>query len=832
MAPPATKSVEGASPNEEHPPPFDFNEWEKIWGKDWGSIAEQMSASPEEIDQARANQQLAKEAWSKDFYDRKDKAISAKRKADDESRKSAKKQDSRTRSFEDYSYDVGPKLIGTGAKNTSSGLHLRGGGSALEEDEVDYEEDEFDYEEGDWPTYQKELYEDSALEENEFDDEEGDWPTDPNELYEDSDDLYPTIETHDKVSSPVYSTNQLSRADQQRRRSSSPRYPPFSPRYSTSSESEKQLKSSSPHYVPPFPKYSNPSESDLAPKLSPYVPKSRRPSFFQNVGEFGAFTSNFGLSQSSRKIANPSKFWMGRSLSRESLGDVPTSPQNSSSQLLSINEKKSGPSSSNEAGNTISSKAKTANESEQNELDVDQVLKESAAFPDILNINVDQKAFPPFDLSLPQPHQNLSSADEDLPATPAQSTKTSTRVKKVAFDLSEDKDEVASTTPSDDSSSSTSTASNHQAPTGPPESSLLTAAQPHALLPRSDQEYSEAIHTLKHFSKVWCNTYFTYKLIFASKPNSHFNLPELANMSPELITYANYITSGNPNWEDLFLIPNQRAALVYGILGKVLEVWVFGPLLFGATKEQTNALEALENVCAHVDGFERTSLRSHIIKSILSTSTVPLNFETDLHKLTMRLYTMLQPLFEPSSLYPSPITTPSTSKPKHPTWWSPTPPPTPSPPNSPTYTSTQKTCILSLHQILTHAARLAINMRLESTIYYLIPASKNTPYSPSEMNILNRTQVRIDGERIQRKKEEDKHLLVKVVCFPMIVAYRKGNGREGGREDGFRTRDICKADVWLHWARSAGVRNESLRERVEREKVDREEDGRPGCKVM
>ena len=42
-----------------------------------------------------------------------------------------------------------------------------------------------------------------------------------------------------------------------------------------------------------------------------------------------------------------------------------------------------------------------------------------------------------------------------------------------------------------------------------------------------------------------------------------------------------------------------------------------------------------------------------------------------------------------------------------------------------------------------------------------------------------------------------------MVCFPGIVAYRPGNGREGGEEDGYRTRRICTAEVVVGWANRA-----------------------------
>ncbi len=194
-----------------------------------------------------------------------------------------------------------------------------------------------------------------------------------------------------------------------------------------------------------------------------------------------------------------------------------------------------------------------------------------------------------------------------LPKPSEQPTEASKTVKKVAFDVSEDEDEVTSTIISDEFEPSASIYPSSQPHAGPPESALFSVSEPRAHLALSDQDLSSAIHTLKHFLKVWCDTYFTY-ISSPSLRNNHNNqeeaidLQQLAAMSPELITYIGYIASGNPNWDSLFNVPNQRAALVYGILGKVLEVWVFGSLLFGATPSQTRELEAFEKRNANIDG--------------------------------------------------------------------------------------------------------------------------------------------------------------------------------------------------------------------------------------
>lgn len=53
-------------------------------------------------------------------------------------------------------------------------------------------------------------------------------------------------------------------------------------------------------------------------------------------------------------------------------------------------------------------------------------------------------------------------------------------------------------------------------------------------------------------------------------------------------------------WEGVF--NEQRAQLVYGVLGKMLEVHVFGHEMFGANKEQLRELRELDMELIDSDG--------------------------------------------------------------------------------------------------------------------------------------------------------------------------------------------------------------------------------------
>ncbi|KAI9784376.1 MAG: hypothetical protein M1835_003603 [Candelina submexicana] len=665
MAPPATKTTKNMSTYENAPPPFDFDEWERIWVKDWGRIAEAGGASSEEIDQAKANQQLAKEAWSRDYDETQDKYISARKRSNTERRKNAKKQDSETQAPEDYWYDIDPKPIRESVDGASSGLHLRGGGTFQIVDELGDEPE-------DWPTYNGDFSEDRG------------------------------------------------------RSSSTLQNAPFSPRYSVPRVSEERRKTSGPRYASHSPKFSTPSNPNLAPEFPEYAPRSP-PTFTPDSPVYAPTSHKYSTARSVRKFATPSKFWTGQSNPSYGPKNEPTASGFSSSQPLGTIKKASGPSSAPniptypptspavnksplatqekvDTRNTTTNNAKKARTLEQYDRNLDEALRETAAFPDLLDIKFDLKDSSAHGHSMQESYEKTSSTNKDL--TPQQPQRASKTVKKVTFDLTSSDDEISSTLLSSNSESGAGSAS-PQPQASLHESALLTASQPPSLLPLSDQELTSSIHTLKHFLKNWCDTYFTYKLpsnANSSSTNSALNLNHLSKTSPELISYVNHIALGHPNWEDLFLIPTQRAALVYGILGKVLEVWIFGPLLFGATKPQTRALEALEKLNANIDGFKRTSLRSQIIKAFLSNhQTVPPRFHHTLENLTLRIYTLLLPLFEPDPASPPP--SPSPTEPTKPTE-----PTEPTGPTDPIYTPARQTCIQSLHRILTHAARLAIDM--------------------------------------------------------------------------------------------------------------------------
>ena len=101
---------------------------------------------------------------------------------------------------------------------------------------------------------------------------------------------------------------------------------------------------------------------------------------------------------------------------------------------------------------------------------------------------------------------------------------------------------------------------------------------------------------LKLLSWQWATTHFS-----PSKSVSCPNLLHLSTISPSLLTYVNYISAcTNQTWEQVFT--THRAILVYCVLGKMLEVHVFGHEAFGISEQQAGVLRGLDLLCVNNDG--------------------------------------------------------------------------------------------------------------------------------------------------------------------------------------------------------------------------------------
>ena len=129
-----------------------------------------------------------------------------------------------------------------------------------------------------------------------------------------------------------------------------------------------------------------------------------------------------------------------------------------------------------------------------------------------------------------------------------------------------------------------------------------------------DVDFESRYRELKSLGWTWVKTYFSDVTPEAKKS---LNLLHLAHQSPELMEYANWISccGQKRTWEGVF--NEQRAQLVYGILGKMLEVHVFGQEMFGADKEQLRELRELDMELANRDGtaFLPLALQSYKIQN-------------------------------------------------------------------------------------------------------------------------------------------------------------------------------------------------------------------------
>lgn len=118
-----------------------------------------------------------------------------------------------------------------------------------------------------------------------------------------------------------------------------------------------------------------------------------------------------------------------------------------------------------------------------------------------------------------------------------------------------------------------------------------------------DREYKQRYLDLKTTAWHWSSTYFSPPTPTLAATPTTLNLPELCHTSPQLMEYANYISvcTDSATWEDVFT--EQRAFLVYCILGKMIEVHVLGHEMFGATDEQLCILRTADEECMMDDGI-------------------------------------------------------------------------------------------------------------------------------------------------------------------------------------------------------------------------------------
>ena len=115
-----------------------------------------------------------------------------------------------------------------------------------------------------------------------------------------------------------------------------------------------------------------------------------------------------------------------------------------------------------------------------------------------------------------------------------------------------------------------------------------------------DADFRTRYLEIKSLAWTWVQNYFSD---ISPEAQRSLDLLHLAHTSPQLMEYVNWISccGQKRTWEDVF--NGQRALLVYGMLGKLLEVHVFGHEMFGADGDQVRELRELDMELVNRDGI-------------------------------------------------------------------------------------------------------------------------------------------------------------------------------------------------------------------------------------
>ncbi|KAL8645583.1 MAG: hypothetical protein Q9210_006630, partial [Variospora velana] len=104
--------------------------------------------------------------------------------------------------------------------------------------------------------------------------------------------------------------------------------------------------------------------------------------------------------------------------------------------------------------------------------------------------------------------------------------------------------------------------------------------------PSTDEAFKHRYQDLRNAAWEWAQSSFP-----VAADALPVDLMHLANHAPELMEYIN-ATTASPStgtWEHL--LSTKRAEIIYSVLGKALEVHIFGEELFGATPQQKRKLQ-------------------------------------------------------------------------------------------------------------------------------------------------------------------------------------------------------------------------------------------------
>lgn len=158
-------------------------------------------------------------------------------------------------------------------------------------------------------------------------------------------------------------------------------------------------------------------------------------------------------------------------------------------------------------------------------------------------------------------------------------------------------DEAEGTVAVANASQSTGTVSTHL---GRARRRRIEGFRAHPILPRTDQHFETAISILKGMMAEWTRLWFFGQA--SEEERQNFNLHAMFVKSPHLMEYVGYIAAGGDDeqWKNYFL--HWRSSTAFGVIGKMLEVHVFGHTMFGATPSQMETLDAMDMQLLKVDG--------------------------------------------------------------------------------------------------------------------------------------------------------------------------------------------------------------------------------------
>lgn len=116
----------------------------------------------------------------------------------------------------------------------------------------------------------------------------------------------------------------------------------------------------------------------------------------------------------------------------------------------------------------------------------------------------------------------------------------------------------------------------------------------------TDANFEERHKSLKDAAWQWATENFSGK--DSASTSQLRDLPRLCYNHPELAEYVNFLAScpSDETWEEFFI--TRKRYLAFAVLGKALEVHVFGQEMFGASEAQVQVLRSLDLEMIHQDG--------------------------------------------------------------------------------------------------------------------------------------------------------------------------------------------------------------------------------------